>query len=319
MSLMVLFRSRLEWCNFTCHYCPWNAEKTSVTSADFQQDEARIFLVIDQVGRLTQEVEFFITPKAEYLVLAYWREAVRRLLKMEQVSRVTVQTNLSFDLPSFLDQINAEKLALWTTYHPTEVSDRQQELLLQQWDLLITRQVPFSVGIVGTRANLSVLESLRARLDRRVYLWVNAYKREANYYKAEEVAFIRSIDPLFDLNNQHFPSLAKPCNAGYNAVYLDDVGDIRRCFFVGQVIGNIFRDGWLTQENAQLCPVSTCDCYVGQMHIPELAFRQIYGRNLAVRIPASWPNRTTEWVALPVSSQRQPEPRRVSLPMQIEH
>ena len=35
--------------------------------------------------------------------------------------RVTVQTNLSFDLAAFLDRVEAGKLALWTTYHPTEV------------------------------------------------------------------------------------------------------------------------------------------------------------------------------------------------------
>ena len=99
---------------------------------------------------------------------------------------------------------------------------------------------------------------------------------------------IRTIDPYFDLNNQHYPSRGRPCTAGQRAVYLDDEGDLRRCFFVGEVIGNLFRDGWRTLTAPRCCPKETCHCYVGHMHIVELDFRSIYGKNLAVRIPRQW-------------------------------
>jgi hypothetical protein len=148
--------------------------------------------------------------------------------------------------------------------------------------------VPFSVGIVGMRESLTAMQELRARLDPAVYLWVNAYQREPNYYTPEELASIRSVDPLFDLNNQHFPSLGQPCTAGQRAVYLDDEGDLRRCFFVGQVIGNLFRDGWKTLDAPACCPKETCHCYVGHMHIVELDFRGVYGKYLAARIPKAW-------------------------------
>jgi hypothetical protein len=93
---------------------------------------------------------------------------------MPQVRRVTVQTNLSFDVADFLDRVEWRKLALWTTYHPTEVNDEQREELFGRWELLRRRGVPFSVGIVGTREALPHAERLRARLPRDVYLWVNA-------------------------------------------------------------------------------------------------------------------------------------------------
>ena len=285
MSLLVLFRTRLEWCNYTCHYCPWNATLNRVPADAFAQDRARLDRIVARVAELPRPVEFFITPKAEYLVLPYWRDAVARLLALPHVERVTVQTNLSFDLASWLPAIDASKLALWTTYHPTEVDGPGLQTLHAKWRLLREQRVPFSVGIVGTRANLAEMERLRRELPADVYLWVNAYKREANYYTSEELQRIRGVDRLFDLNNQHFPSRGRPCSAGQRAVYLDDEGDLRRCFFVGDVLGNLFTGGWRTLDEPAACPVETCHCYVGHMHIVELGFRGIYGKNLAARIP----------------------------------
>jgi hypothetical protein len=158
-----------------------------------------------------------------------------------------------------------------------------------KWALLRERGVTFSVGVVGTRENVAHAEALRARLPGDVYLWVNAYKREADYYTPGEVERIRAIDPYFDLNNQHYPSRGRPCTAGQRAVYLDDEGDLRRCFFVGGVIGNLFRDGWVTLPAPLGCPKETCHCYVGHMHVVDLDFRAVYGENLAVRVPSGWP------------------------------
>src|SRR5262245_52712809 len=106
MTLLVLFRTRLEWCNYTCHYCPWNASEVRVEADAFREDERRLGRVLDRVADLPRPVEFFITPKAEYLVLPYWRDAVRRLLAMPQVTRVTVQTNLAWDVAEFLGSLN---------------------------------------------------------------------------------------------------------------------------------------------------------------------------------------------------------------------
>jgi MoaA/NifB/PqqE/SkfB family radical SAM enzyme len=288
MTLLVLFRSRLEWCNYTCHYCPWNATLNRVEAGAFREDARRVHRVIDRVAELPRPVEFFITPKAEYLVLPYWREAVGRLLALPQVERVTVQTNLSFDVGAFLESVEARKLALWTTYHPTEVDAPGLAELERKWRLLLDRGVPFSVGVVGTRENLPHAARLRRRLDPRVYLWVNAYKRETGYYAPEELRSARAVDPLFDLNNRHYASLGQPCTAGQCAVYLDDEGDLRRCFFVGDVLGNLFRDGWATLEAPLGCPKATCHCYVGRMHVVELDFRRVYGKHLAARIPLGY-------------------------------
>jgi hypothetical protein len=71
-------------------------------------------------------------------------------------------------------------------------------------------------------------------------------------------------------------------------VYLDDEGNLRRCFFVDEVIGNLFAGGWCSLGHSEPCPREECHCYVGHMHIPALGFRSLYGETLAVRIPQGW-------------------------------
>ena len=71
-------------------------------------------------------------------------------------------------------------------------------------------------------------------------------------------------------------------------LHADDEGVLRRCFFVGGVIGNLFRDGWMTLDAPDCCPVLTCHCYVGHLHVVELDFRSVYGKHLAARIPREY-------------------------------
>ena len=54
MSLLVLFRTRLEWCNYTCHYCPWNATVRRVSAEAFRDDERRLVRIVDRVAELPE-------------------------------------------------------------------------------------------------------------------------------------------------------------------------------------------------------------------------------------------------------------------------
>ena len=47
-----------------------------------------------------------------------------------------------------------------------------------------------------------MIADLRRELPADVYLWVNAYKRNPDYYTAEMVEKLTRLDPLFPVNNQ---------------------------------------------------------------------------------------------------------------------
>ena len=63
-----------------------------------------------------------------------------------------------------------------------------------------------SVGVVGLKEHAAEIEALRRELPPHIYLWINAYKREPDYYGEHDLRHFTAVDPLFPINNQRHPS-----------------------------------------------------------------------------------------------------------------
>jgi hypothetical protein len=175
----------------------------------------------------------FFTPWGEALTRRWYRQAIHRLSWLHHVRRVAVQTNLSADL-DWIRDVCSERVGLWRTYHPGEVTRSQ---FLQQCRRLDELSVRYSVGVVGLRGHFTEIEAIRAEIDSHVYVWVNAYKREQSYYTPDEEQFLTAIDPLFPVNNTRHASRGRLCRPGETVVSVDGDGNVRRCHFVPTVIG----------------------------------------------------------------------------------
>ncbi len=276
----IYYRGSLSSCNYACGYCPF--AKTSNTRSELEGDRLeveRFVRWVSEPGRPSMRLLF--TPWGEALGHRYYRRALIELSHLLAVRRVAIQTNLSAPLGDF-EEADKDALALWSTYHPGEVS---RERFVGRCRDLLAMGVRFSVGVVGMLEHLDEIEALRWELPESVYLWVNAYKRVADYYDAGSLARIRAVDPLFDLNNQRHASLGQSCRAGWSHFTVDGAGDVRRCHFVGQVMANLY-DGTLEAALApRVCPLESCGCYIGYVHLDRLAAREIYGEDLLARIP----------------------------------
>jgi hypothetical protein len=139
--------------------------------------------------------------------------------------------------------------------------------------------------MVGLRESLDEIEAVRAVLPSAVYLWINAYKDAPDYYSAREISRLEQVDPLFRLNNTRHVSLDRQCSAGETAVSVDGEGNLRRCHFVGQVIGNIYDANWQSALTQRTCPNATCGCYIGYMLMPHLQHERLFGEGMLARIP----------------------------------
>ncbi|MGE3808841.1 MAG: STM4011 family radical SAM protein, partial [Gemmataceae bacterium] len=197
------------------------------------------------------------------------------------VRRAAIQTNLSCRL-DWLDDCNLDRLALWATFHPTEIT---RERFLGQCLELDRLGLRFSVGVVGLKEHFAEIEALRRALPPHVYLWVNAYKRQPGYYDAGDADWLRNIDPLFPVNNTHHASAGKPCRTGRSVISVDGDGTIRRCHFVKVPLGNIYQPGWEDVLQERLCPNATCGCHIGYVHLDELKLGEVFGPGLLERIP----------------------------------
>ena len=212
----------------------------------------------------------------------WYRAALATLSKMPQVVRAAVQTNLSCGL-SWVADCDRTKLALWTTFHPTEISRAK---FLARCRELDRRGVRFSVGVVGLREHFGDIEALRAELSPDVYLWVNAYKDEADYYRSGEAEWLTSVDPLFPFNNRRHPSLGKACRAGASVISVDGDGTVRRCHFIKTPIGNLYDADFERCLAERPCPNATCGCHIGYVHLDELRLYDVFGDGVLERIPA---------------------------------
>ena len=252
----VLYRGPLSSCNYGCDYCPF--AKTTNTRAERRDDEAKL-------GRFVG----WVAGRAE------------NIGGLPNVRRVSIQTNLSARL-DWLADCAPGKVALWTTFHPSQTT---REKFLAQCAELDRLGVAHSVGAVGMKEAVADIEALRRELNPLTYLWVNAYKRQAGYYSAEELSWLEEVDPFFPLNNRHHPSLGESCRAGASVFSVDGEGTMRRCHFVRTPLGNIYAPGFESALHERPCPNAVCGCHIGYVHLDRLDLYGTFGEGVLERIP----------------------------------
>lgn len=278
--LSILYRGSLLSCNYDCGYCPFAKAQDSRESLAKDAEELSRF--VDWVSSQTRTINILFTPWGEAFIRRYYQEAIAALGEMPQVGRIAIQTNLSLSTGA-IERCRSDKLALWCTYHPSQTS---QEDFIAKCQWLLKQNIRFSVGMVGNRNELDDIQTMREALPKAVYLWVNANRDEQAAYQAQELALLDSIDPLFEHNLHHYPSFGKSCNTGSEVITVDGNGNVQRCHFVKQSLGNLY-DGSFKATTAT-CPNVSCDCHIGYIHMPELKVNRLFQNGLLERIPSNY-------------------------------
>jgi hypothetical protein len=283
MNLSILYRGPLASCNYACGYCPF-AKRTD-SAADLARDRACLERFVGWVGgRSADAIGVLFTPWGEALVRPWYQAALAALSRMPHVSRAAIQTNLSCKL-DWLDGCDRARLALWCTFHPSETTRAR---FLAKCRDLSERGVRFSVGVVGLREHVDEIEALRRELPGDVYLWVNAYKREPDYYTSEMVESLAGIDPLFPVNNWYHESRGELCRTGHTVISVDGDGTLRRCHFVRDPIGNLYAPDFDRCLRPRPCPNETCGCYIGYVHLDRLGLYDVFGDGVLERVPVGY-------------------------------
>ena len=281
MNLSILYRGPLASCNYGCWYCPFakHRESASELTDDHRALDRFVRWVEDHPEH---ELGILFTPWGEGLVRRWYQDALVRLTNLSHVHRVAIQTNLSCRL-DWVDACDKTRLALWTTFHPTEVARGR---FLAKCLELDRRGVRFSVGVVGLKEHADEIDALRRELPAHVYLWINAYKDRPDYYREDEAQRFTAIDPLFPLNQVRHPSRGRPCRAGHTVIALDGDGTIRRCHFIKEPLGNLYDPNFARALFPRLCTNDTCGCYIGYVHLEDLKLYAVFGDGVLERIPA---------------------------------
>lgn len=279
--LTILYRGPLASCDYDCPYCPF--AKRRDTPAQLRADRAALERFVAWVAACDHPVSVLFTPWGEGLVRSWYRQALITLSHLAHVRRVAIQTNLSHRV-SWTADADLNRLALWATYHPGQVP--YQRFLGKCRDLA-ANGVRFSVGIVGQPDHLDAARRLRADLPAGTYLWVNA--AEGRAYDDAEAASWTDIDPLFPLSRRPHPSRGLPCRTGETVVSADGDGTVRRCHFVPTVLGNLYDGTFRDALAPRPCPLDTCDCHIGYVHLKPLGLYETFADGILERIPILLP------------------------------
>ena len=117
-ALNLLYRGPLESCNYDCQYCPFAKKKN--TRAELFYDKTCLDKFVTWVSKQPYTISILFTPWGEALIRNYYQAAIIRLSHFPNVKKVAIQTNLSSKL-KWLAAADKSKVALWSTYHPTEI------------------------------------------------------------------------------------------------------------------------------------------------------------------------------------------------------
>ncbi|MGW2314493.1 STM4011 family radical SAM protein [Actinomadura luteofluorescens] len=276
--LTILYRGPLASCDYDCPYCPF--AKRRDPPEQLRADRAALERFTEWVSGCGHRVSVLFTPWGEGLVRSWYRRALIDLSHLPHVERVAIQTNLSHRV-SWTADADPTRLALWATYHPGQVP---YERFLGKCLDLSARGIRFSVGIVGQPEHLDAARRLRADLPSGTYLWVNA--AEGRTYDDAEAASWAEIDPLFPVSRHPHASRGLPCRTGDTVISVDGDGTVRRCHFVPSVLGNLYDGSFRDALAPRPCPLDTCDCHIGYVHLEPLGLYDTFADGILERIPA---------------------------------
>lgn len=286
--IRILYRGPLSSCNYGCVYCPF--AKTKNTRQELQEDQIALERFVRWVeNQAPRQISVLFTPWGEALIRKPYQRALLDLAAMPHVRRAAIQTNLSCDL-RWLPQENPDKIGLWATFHPEWTP---LDKFIEAAHHAHRARIRISVGTVGFHHLLPEIQNLRRRLSPEIYLWINAVKKELPNLPQETRAAFRAIDPLYELNTRHYPSLGKACAAGHTALSINGHGDVRRCHFIPSILGNIYREDVLSKLTKSPCSNPTCHCHIGYIYMDELHLEALFQQGILERTPSQ------DWRTLP--------------------
>ena len=279
-TLSLLYRGTLSSCNYACGYCPFAKKRDS--RATLARDAREVARFTSWVAAQKRDISVLFTPWGEALVRRHYRTAMQTLAALPHVRQVALQTNLSGPLNWLQGMDGLEKIGLWCTYHPDQTTLAR---FLERCARLDTMGVRYSVGVVAMNEHLDAIRALRAALPAHVYLWINAYDRRGpGYYSGEDLTWLDTADSWFAVNRRPSPSRGKPCLAGEASLSVDGDGELTRCHFVPERLGNLYVDDLADMLQERRCPRFKCDCYIGYAQRKDLPFQTVFGEGVLARI-----------------------------------
>ncbi|MDR1203004.1 MAG: STM4011 family radical SAM protein [Tannerellaceae bacterium] len=277
----IYFRGSLRSCNYQCSYCSFGKK---IGETDKERDQQAHSLFYDNIAQWIDPLRIMLIPYGEGLIHTYYQEAMIRLSLLSHVEGISCQTNLSFQPSSFIKRIQAHhatiaKIKLWASFHPEMTSI---DTFIEKVHQLYYAGIELCVGVVGSRRNKDTIAVLRQKLDKRIYLFINALQGGSDLLHTDDISFFTSIDPFFLSDYKNAKADISRCSGGRDTIFVNHKGNVHPCPRNPVKIGDITdRESFVKP----VCPRERCDCYIGYSNLPDTRLSRMMGKGILFRIP----------------------------------
>ncbi len=289
---MILYRGSLKSCNYHCSYCPFSKHPMSKRELSRDREQWESFVKSYQERAVSMRLgALMIVPYGEAMIHLWYPEGMARISGLSETDAVGAQTNLSFSVKEFLScyqQAGGEKqkLRLWATFHP-EMTDVEE--FAEKCREFRKAGIQICAGGVGVPENLDVLEQLRRKLPKDMYLWINKMDGlRRSYTKEEKEAFLR-IDPYFQEELALVPADVSMCQG---RLFVEGDGRLRTCN-IGLVLDKRWEELGREMDGARRtesfpeprCSRKQCTCYLAYAGRKDFKEKGLFGAYPLFRIP----------------------------------
>ena len=196
MTKDIFFRGNIDFCNYSCSYCPFAKKAQSIDK--IQKEEENLKKLFFYVKNMDEDANIMITPYGEALIHPIYQVFMARLSTLDNVRKIGIQTNLSVDTKNLISTLEENKayfskIMIWATFH-SQFADIKQFCNKAN---KLSSLVSISCGIVANRKNFEEIKNLRQGLRPDVYLWINAMDKIKNKFTEDEISSLSHIDPFF--------------------------------------------------------------------------------------------------------------------------
>lgn len=274
------YRGALKSCNYGCYYCPF--AKRASSERELEKDKALLLKFCNYIIDNTFEIPITLlfTPYGEALLHDYYIDAFAMLSRCANIAKVSCQTNLSFDAEHFIDRIDEgggdlSKIALWSTFHPTET---RADIFLSKLHYLC-RYIILSAGAVADPSSISDIVDMANNMPEGVYFWLNKMAKMGRRYTEEELKIFKGLYPLFQLELSRFKADIDRCAGGSESLFIDEAGGCYACNMSGIKLGSIY-SGYTKPNDCK----GRCDCFLAYSNRDDIYELQQLGRFKQLRI-----------------------------------
>ena len=296
----IYYRGYLKSCNYSCYYCPFAKNKSSLE--ELQKDSNALWKFYESIKinlnlnpnpnlnqnlnqNQNQNLTIMFTPYGEGMIHDYYQEIIIKLAELENVKALGIQTNLSFSAEAFINKIEnltktkQRKIKIWSSYHPTMVTYSE----FAKKANLLSEYVDISVGAVAISEEIATIQNLKSELLPHIYLWLNGESHRKNRYSENEKAIFQKIDPFFNYELSRVGSDDAICSAAKESILIEAKGKTFPCHMQKHSIGNYYKSN--SDEKAFVCNRTYCDCFLAYSQLDLKALNCFFGENKRFRIP----------------------------------